>query len=340
MHNLREELLKLPKVELHLHLDGSVKPETILELAYKDGISLPTQDLEELRKYLSVPEDCKSLGEYLEKFEFPLAVMQTGEGLERISYELCQMLAEENVKYYEVRFAPQLHIRKGLTLDEIVTSVLNGLNKGQDQFKLKVGLILCAMRHQPVDMNLEIVELANRFKDKGVVAIDLAGDEANFPVDDHAEVFLRAKEYGLHITIHAGEAAGAMSVANAIKLGAERIGHGVRIQEDSAVIAKVKDMGVLLEVCPKSNRHTKAVSSISEHPVKKYFDQGIRVGINTDNRTVSNTSLVEEYLLIIEELGFTIDEIKKMIVYSAEATFLSEDERVQLVMEIKEELNI
>ncbi|WP_205665683.1 adenosine deaminase [Anoxybacter fermentans] len=340
MENLRDQLMALPKVELHLHLDGSVNPETILELAQKEGIDLPTENLDELRRYLEVPEDCKSLGEYLQKFEFPLAVMQTKEGLKRIAYELCERVAKENVRYFEVRFAPQLHTRKGLTLNEVVEAVLDGLNEGKREFNVKAGLILCAMRHQPVEINLEIADLAARFKEKGVVAVDLAGDEANFPVEDHAEVFERAKASGLHITIHAGEAAGAQSVAKAIELGAERIGHGVRSFEDPEVLAKLKEKKILLEVCPKSNRHTKAVRNISEHPVKEYFDKGIRVSINTDNRTVSNTSLTDEYQLVMEELGFTVDEIKKMILYAAETVFLPESERDQLVQEIKAELDL
>ena len=334
VENLREQLKALPKVELHLHLDGSVKPETILELAEKDGIELPTHDLDQLYSYLQVPEECESLGEYLEKFEYPLAVMQSKENLERIGYEICEMVAEENVRYFEVRFAPQLHTREDLEHDEIVEAVLAGLKQGQQEYDVQAGLILCAMRHQPVELNLEIVEVAARYKDKGVVAIDLAGDEANFPVKDHSEVFLKAKEKGLSITIHAGEAAGAESVDNALDLGAERIGHGVYSKEDPEVVQRLKEEGTVLEVCPISNRHTKAVSSVSEHPIKEYFDQGLRVSVNTDNRTVSNTSLTKEYEILMSELGFTIEDIKQMIVYGIEGGFMSEELKGKLVSEL------
>lgn len=334
--NIREQLLAIPKVELHLHLDGSANPATILDLAQKEGIALPAVDLENLCHYLQVPEECHSLSEYLARFEYPLAVMQTHEALERVAYEICKREAEENVRYFEVRFAPHLHAQKGLPLQKIVQAVMDGLNEGQIEFNVKAGLILCAMRHLPLEMNLEIVELAARFKDKGVVAIDLAGDEAGYPVETQSEVFLRAKAAGLHLTIHAGEAAGAESVAKAIELGAERIGHGVRALEDLALLSLVKERGILFEMCPKSNRHTKVIKDLHQHPLKAYFDQGLRVSINTDNRTVSNTSLVEEYLLVMDALGVTFEDIKQMNLYAAEATFLPSKEKAELIKELKD----
>lgn len=339
MGTLEEQIRALPKVELHLHLDGSVKPETVLELGKKVGANLPTDNLNELSKYLLVSEDCKSLGEYLEKFALPLEIMQTEEGLERVAHELCETLAEENVRYFEVRFAPQLHTAKGLDLDRIVQAVLDGLNEGQIEYDIKAGLILCGMRHLSPELNLKLVDLAVRFKDKGVVGIDLAGDEAGFPVEVHAEVFKQAASRGINITIHAGEAEGAQSVKKSLDLGAVRIGHGVRTLEDPNVLQMVKDKKILLEVCPKSNLHTKAVTKISEHPIKSYFDQGIRVTINTDNRSVSNTSLTEEYLLMVNELGFSLDELKQTIIFAAEAAFLPAFEKARLIEEIKAELN-
>lgn len=328
---MREQILKMPKIELHLHLDGAIRAETLLELAEQDGVELPTKDLAELHKYLQVATDCPSLGEYLSKFELPLAVMQTKNSLERVAYELCEILARENVRYFEVRFAPQLHTRKGLRLDEVVAAVLDGLNEGQIEFNLKVGLILCALRHHPVELNVEIANLAGRFRDKGVVAVDLAGDEASYPVEDHQLFFERAQELGLHITIHAGEASGAESIKKAITLGAERIGHGVSLFEDADLLEEVKAAQILLEICPKSNYHTKAVASISDHPAKKYFDQGLRINLNTDNPTVSETTLSAEYLSMIEELGFTFEDLRQMTVYAAEAAFLPESEKLELI---------
>ena len=333
--NVYEQLLAIPKVELHLHLDGSVDPRTILDLAEKGGIELPSRDLDELCTYLQVPEDCQSLGEYLAKFEYPLAIMQNFEALERIAYELCAKKAKEKVRYFEVRYAPQLHTRKGMALDDVVQAVLDGLNEGQIEFNIKAGLIICALRHHPLETNLKIVELAGRFKEKGVLAFDLAGDEARYPIEDHAELFERARALGLHVIAHAGEAAGAESVKKALDLGAERIGHGVRAEEDPEVLDMVKSRGTLLEVCPRSNLQTKAVKSLKEHPLKRYFDQGIHVSINSDNPTISNTTLVEEYLLIIEELGFTVEEIKKMNLYAAEASFLPAKEKAELIKEIE-----
>lgn len=328
---MREQIFKMPKIELHLHLDGAIRPETLVDLAQQDGVELPTNQSSELDKYLRVGTECASLGEYLGKFELPLSVMQTKNGLERVAYELCENLAQENVRYFEVRFAPQLHIRKGLTLDEVVAAVLDGLNEGQIEFNLKAGLILCALRHHPSELNLEIAELAGRFKDKGVVAVDLAGDEANYPVEDHQAFFRRAQRLGLHITIHAGEASGAQSIKKAIALGAERIGHGVRLFEDGGLLEEVKAANILLEICLKSNYHTKAVASISEHPAKKYFDQGLRISLNTDNPTVSNTTLTEEYLLMVEELGFTLEDLRQMILYAAEAAFLPTSDKLELL---------
>lgn len=338
--NLSKQLLTIPKIELHLHLDGSVKPETLLELAQKEAIELPTTDLAQLREYVSVAQDCKSLQNYLEKFDFPQIVMQRCDNLERIAYELCEIVSQENVRYFEVRFAPQFHTEKGLSLDEIVQAVLTGLKRGEKDYNLKTGLILCSMRHQDAINNMEVVELAGRFKGRGVVAIDLAGSEAQYPVENHAQIFKRAKELGLHITIHAGEAAGAGSVAKALELGAERIGHGVRINEDLELLEWVKEHQILLEVCPISNLQTKVVQSIMDHPVKIYFDQGIKVSINTDNRTVSNTSLVKEYEKLINELGFSVDEIKQMNLYAAEEAFLPTDEKIELIRRLKQEMGV
>ncbi len=338
MLKLEDKIFRMPKVELHLHLDGTVRTETIIELSNQQGIALPTEDVNDLKQYLQVSDECKSLGEYLEKFEFPLAVMQTYDALERIAYELCGRAAAENVRYFEVRFAPQHHTREGLALDDIVQAVLDGLNEGQIEFDIKAGLILCAMRHHPIELNLAIVDLAIDFKDKGVVGIDLAGDEYNYPLEGHTELFAKANKNGLHITIHAGEATGAESVAKAMELGAERIGHGVTVFKDPRILARVKTTGVLLEICPKSNQHTRAIDTIAEHPVKDYFDYGVKVSINTDNPMISDTSLTGEYLLMINELGFTLEEVKQMVVYAAEAAFLSNLERDQLVRDIKQEL--
>lgn len=338
--SLTSKLLTIPKIELHLHLDGSVKPGTLLELAQQQGIELPTTDVNQLKQYVAVAQDCKSLQSYLEKFVYPQEVMQRFDDLERIAYELCEIVAQENVKYFEVRFAPQFHTEKGLSIDEVVQAVLTGLKRGEKDYNVKTGLILCCMRHQDGSKNMEVVELAGRLKGQGVVAIDLAGSEAQYPVENHAQIFKRAKELGLHITIHAGEAAGASSVAKAIELGAERIGHGVRIDENPQLLEWVKDNQILLEVCPISNLQTKVVQSTQDHPVKRYFDQGIKLSINTDNRTVSSTSLVKEYEMLINELGFTIDEIIQMNLYAAQEAFLSENEKIELIQTLKQSTKI
>lgn len=338
--NLTEQLKALPKVELHLHLDGSVKPETLLELAEKEGIELPTRDLNQLKDLLMVTTQCNSLQEYLEKFKYPKMVMQRYDYLERIAYELSEQLAAENVRYVEVRFAPQFHTEQGLRLEQVVEAVLAGLKRGEVDFNLQTNLILCGMRHQTVEQNLEVVDLAARYQGQGVVGIDLAGDEQNYPVELHQQIFQQAKKLGLHITIHAGEAAGAGSVAKALQLGAERIGHGVRINENPELVDWIRIHQIPLEVCPLSNYQTKVVLEIRNHPVKEYFNQGIKVTINTDNRTVSNTSLTKEYQTIMEEEDFTLVQIKEMIINGAEAAFLPEAEKNQLIGDLKKELQI
>ncbi|NLZ80761.1 MAG: adenosine deaminase [Clostridiales bacterium] len=310
-------------IDLHLHLDGSLRPKTVLELGAEQGISLPAKTLETLIEYLRVPEDCKSLTEYLERFDLPLEVLQVPSAIERVTFELVEDLAFMGLEYAEIRFAPQLSTKKGLTQEEVVKAAISGLDKALSKYTdIKVQLILCCMRGKDNDAdNYETLEVAKKYLSKGVCAVDLAGAEALFKTKNYKELFEKVNEFNLPFTIHAGEADGPESVKEAISYGARRIGHGVRSIEDEDLIKELIEKGVTLEVCPISNLQTKTVDDIRNHPIRRLFDLGVRVTVNTDNMTVSNTTLQKEKLLLKEALGFTDKEFEVMEVYSKEAAF-------------------
>lgn len=250
----------LPKIELHCHLDGSVRPETIIEIAKEEGISIPCYHIESIKDMLIAPMECTSLEEYLERFELPIAVMQSKKSLKRIAYELLEDAAKENVKYIEVRFGSLLHIKKGLTLDEVIESVLDEIKAAENNFDIKGNLILSCLRNMPVDTVFQVVEAGRNFLNKGVVAIDLcANEEAGF-CERFVKPIALAKEYGYRVTIHAGETGIGENVLHAVKmLGAERIGHGVFIRNCPEAYNIVKNENITLEMCPISNIQTKAV---------------------------------------------------------------------------------
>ncbi|WP_082420298.1 adenosine deaminase [Paenibacillus sp. A3] len=343
--NVRMEWLRLlPKVDLHLHLDGSVKPETVLELAAAEGIRLPAATPEGLLPYMQVDEPCGSLQAYLGKFEFVGRFLHRPEALERVAFEVVEQAAEHGCRYIEVRFGPQLHRNRGMTPDEVISSVIAGLNQGEAQFGVKAKGIACCLRHHGQLDNTEVIEAASRFQGKGIVGVDLAGDEAAYPARLHRELFALARSKGLPVTIHAGEAAGADSVYEAvIRLGAARIGHGVRMKEDPAVLELVKERQIPLEMCPVSNIQTRAVSGWAAYPVREYFDLGIPVTINTDNLTVSGTNLTKEYHILMERFGFTPVEIGKLLLNGLEAGFMDEADKRELrrhFLQALAELNI
>ncbi|UVI30012.1 adenosine deaminase [Paenibacillus spongiae] len=323
----RHELLAaLPKADLHIHLDGSVKPETILALARSRGITLPADRADTLLPYMKVEDDCESLREYLSKFQFVLDFMQDTEALERIAYELVEQAAQEQCIYTEVRFAPQLHTGQGLSLDAIIGSVLAGLRRGEEQFGVTARVIVICMRHHAEPENRAAIEAAARFKDRGVVAVDLAGDEASYPASLFRGLFALAREKGLPVTIHAGEAAGPANIEEAVvRLGASRIGHGVRLRENADILELVKQRRIPLEMCPVSNIQTKAVSGWNDYPARDYIRQGLVVTVNTDNRTVSGTTMTREYRMLMDECGFGIGDIAGVIRSGFEAAFIGRE---------------
>jgi adenosine deaminase len=320
----------IPKAELHLHLDGSVRPQTVLELAKQGGVLLPTQDVGKLTDFLEATDRTASLVEYIAYFELPIAVLQTVPALERATYELCEDLKNDNVRYAEIRYGPWLHVQRGLSLTDVIRAVLSGWTAGKKAFGLEGGVIVTALRDMPPAQNVSLAQIAGRYLAEGVVGFDLAGDEAGHPPILHEDAFRVARSLGLNITIHAGEAAGPESVRQAISMGAVRLGHGVRAQEDAEVIAMIKENGVQLDMAPTSNAHTKAVRRLEEHPLKRFYEQGIKVTISTDSRTVSNVTLTQEYQTVAHVLGCSHEEISAMTLQALDGGFGDEVTRARL----------
>lgn len=307
----------IPKIELHLHLDGSAHVEMVKDLLHIE---------EDITDDMVVKNTCDSLDSYLGKFTLPIKAMQTKESLEKIAFALTEDLQKENVVYAEIRFAPMLHTKKGLTMEEVVLSVLKGLQKG----RIKTNLILCMMRGESFSVNKSVIDLARKFFKKGVCAVDLAGSEAKYPVTLYKELLVYARKHNIPFTIHAGEASGSESVRNAILQGASRIGHGIHILEDDSLIKEIIDKRILLEVCPTSNVQTGAVDVYQNHPIRKLYDKGVLVHVNTDNRTVSNITLTKEYEKLMDYFSFTEEDFIKMNEDAIGATFLSQEEKKDL----------
>lgn len=296
--------IKMPKIELHCHLDGSVRPETILDISQKQGLKLPSYEISELKNMLTVPKDCDSLVEYLKCFSLPGMVMQNKQNLKRISYELFEDAASENIKYMEVRFAPLLHINEGLSIKEVVSSVLEGIRLAESKYEIRGNIILSCMRTMDAQKCLEVVESGREFLGKGVVAVDLCANEDPGFANQFVEAINKASQYGYEVTIHAGETGVGENVYDAITLlNATRIGHGIFIKDCPKAYALVKERGVALEVCPTSNVQTNAVDSYEDHPVCDFLKDGIEITMNTDNRTVSNTTLSNEFVQIENTFG-------------------------------------
>ncbi len=315
-------------IDLHLHFDGSVPVKTVWEQARIQGISLPAASIEELRDKMICPIDCESLNEYLEKFDIPLSILQTPEGIGAAMADLIEELTAEEMLYAEIRFAPQLHTQKGLTQEQVVQAAVTGVKKALQGKTLKVKLILCCMRGADNDAaNRETVLLTAKYLGDVVCACDLAGAEALFKTKDFAELFSYARELQVPFTIHAGEADGPESIRSAIGFGAKRLGHGVRAVEDAALVNELDEQGIVLECCPISNVQTKAVSDISVHPIKEFLYRGIPVTVNTDNRTVSQTTIAKEIRFLKEHLGLTVEEERQLYLNAADAAFISKEER-------------
>lgn len=335
MSTMLQRLRALPKAELHVHLDGSLRPGTLIELARGHGELLPSSDPDAVARFMHVT-DARDLVDYLDRFRITLSVMQTAEALERIAYELAADAAQENVRYVEVRFCPILNTSAGLTPHEVVEATLQGLRRAEMDHGIRSGVIVCALRSLDPQVSLQMAELALDFQGRGVVAFDLAGAENGNPPSDHITSFQLAADANLPITIHAGEAYGTPSIHEAIHYcHARRIGHGTRLFEDPDLLRFVNDFRIPLEVCLTSNVQTRAVPRASEHPLRLYYDHGLVVTLNTDNRLMSGTTLTDEYRIAHEELGFTWEELCDLAMMSFESAFLPWSEKQALLADVR-----
>lgn len=340
---------KMKKIMLHLHLDGSLRPETVLQwlideedykaLGFESKEDFLGTDRDELlqkvKKALMVSVDCRDLNEYLEKFDLPCKQLQTEKYITQATFELFEDLAKQNVIYAEVRFAPNKHREKGLDYNQIVEAAIKGMNKAKEKYHIGGSLILCAMRGDNETDNLETIRVAKRYLEKGVSAVDLAGAEALFPTSDYENIFKEASNLNIPFTIHAGEAAGAESIKRALDFGAKRIGHGVRCLEDPQLVDYLVKNKVVLEVCPISNLQTKATGE--NHPIEELYRKQLKVTINTDNNTVSNTDIINEYKWILEHTSLDLNDLQQMNINAVRGLFkVSEDEKEQLIKEIEE----
>lgn len=333
-----ETILSFPKADLHCHLDGSLRPGTIKELAELNDIKLPYTDMNDLVRYMHC-ENCKSLPDYLKRFDITLSVMQDPQSVERIAYELCEDAAAENIRWLEVRYSPILHIQKGMKIMDNLEAVIRGMRKAERDFGIRGGVIVCGMRSYDPAVSVQLAELAVAYKNRGVIGFDLAGPEENYPAKAHEEAFRLVLKNNINITIHAGEAYGPESIHQAVHYcGAHRIGHGTHLPEDGGLMNYINDHRICLEICLTSNLQTKSVPSLKQHPFKFFLDYGLRLSLNTDNRLMSDTNVSKELFLAYKTFGLDIENIKNIIIDSFKSAFMHHRERRELVKEIAVEL--
>lgn len=312
------------RLELHLHLDGSLRPETVWDLAVKQGIRLPVNSPEEVRFRMRVPEDCKTLDEYLERFALPLLVLQEEDAIERVAFELVEDLAKAGLDYAEIRFAPQLSVKQGLSQNAVTEAAIRGVARGMEAYPgIRAGLILCCMRGDTnEELNLQTVDTVKKYLGDIVCAVDIAGAEGQFPTELFKKVFDRANEYQLPMTIHAGEVGGPDSIRTALSYGTKRIGHGVAAIKDETLIKELIEKNITLEVCVTSNYHTKIAKTLAAHPIRRLFDAGVKVTVNSDNMTASDTHLQKELEILRSVFKFTDKEIERLQENAWDARFL------------------
>lgn len=335
---MKKLIMKMPKVDLHCHLDGSITPKTLIELAQMQDMPLPTGGEGALLAKMQAGEDCRDLIDYLTRFDFVLPYLQTEAALTQAGRDLVQQAADEGVRYIEVRFAPRLHLQRGLQPEQVVEAVCQGLAQGQQATGTVARAILIGMRHEPVEHNLALVSLAARYASEGVAAIDIAGDEKNYPPMTQRQLFEQAAEQGVAFTIHAGENGPPSNIRDAVALGAARIGHGTCLRQDPALLALVRQKGIGIEMCPTSNIQTHAVESWEDYPVAEYLNAGLLVSINTDNRTVSGTNSTREYAILAEKFAFTPAMLAMVVRNSLATAFLPAAEKAALTAKVEQEL--
>ncbi len=307
----REELINLPKIELHCHLDGSLSREFV-----EKRLGRPVRDED-----LSVSDDCKSLVEYLEKFDLPGQCIMDPEGLEQAAYDVLHSMSKENVCYGEIRFAPLLSETETMSCSQVIEATLKGLEKGKEDFGVEYGLITCAMRHHSMEENRRMLKVAREYLGQGVCGADLAGAEAAFPMSEFMDLFTEVKSMDMPFTLHAGECGNPQNIIDSVAAGATRVGHGIAMKGHKDLVKSMADKKIGVEMCPISNLQTKAVASMGEYPIREFLDAGVRVTVNTDNRTVSNTTLVKELEFIQKQYGVRDEEVLLLMKNAVDAAF-------------------
>jgi adenosine deaminase len=330
---MRDVLAAWPKIDLHRHLEGSLRLSTLAEIAQEHGVDLPSWDLEELRPYVQVVDDAPDFQRFLSKFRLLRRFYSTREAVMRVAYEAVADAATDNIKYLELRFNPVALAKvQGFSYEEVAEWVLSATKSAQQDYDIQTRLIAQIGRDESIAVARHVAEVAAAFQSQGFVGIDLAGDEISYSAARFTEVFQWAKNHGLHVTVHAAEAGQASNIREAIELlGADRIGHGVRAMEDLSVMDLVIKHDITLEMCPTSNLQTGVISSLGQHPLWAFQQVGIRVTINTDDPSVSSTTLTDEYMVALRGIGVPLRAVRQMILTAAQAAFLPEPERQRLV---------
>ncbi len=319
---MKYNMFEMPKIELHCHLDGSMNLDVTRELLRDMG---ETYSNEELKDMLEAPEDCQSLAEYLTRFDLPIRCIQTRDGLRKSAKAVALDAAAENVKYLEVRFAPTFSTNEGLSIREILESVQTGLMEAEAQADIKTGIIVCGMRHLPMETNLAMLKEARELYGEGVVACDIAGDEKAFSNSVFREFFDLAKRLKMPFTIHSGECGDMDNIRLAMGFGAKRVGHGIAMGKNLDLIKECARFGLGVEMCPTSNLQTKAIASFEDYPIRSFLAAGVPISINTDNRTVSGTTSTKEFTRVVERFALTEDELAKIYRDSVEMSFATDD---------------
>lgn len=323
-------------IELHIHLEGSIRPQTLLELALEQGAYLPTYDVKALEHYMRVPNQCEDLSEYLKRFDLAFTVLQEKKAIRRAMYELVTDLDRQGILYAEIRMTPQYHTLRGLSQSQVVEAALSGMRRAVEEGRrIRANLILCTVRGADEKDNFAtIVETIQHLR-RGVAGMDLVGDEVKYPTEMYVEQFKLLKQEGIPFCVHAGEKTGPYSIRLAIKNGALRIGHGLHAIDDPDLVELIRERHIALEICPISNLQTGVVKDMASHPIKRYYDAGVRVVVGTDDMIVCNTTLPKEYRLLAQTFGWTKDDFRKMNEYAIDAAFLPsmEKERLRYLLE-------
>jgi len=336
----RAILRALPKTDLHCHLDGSLRPATLLALAKEQRIRLGVRNAPALQRFLDRLTSGVSLPAYLKAFDLTLRVLQEESALERAAFELAEDSHRENVRYLEVRYCPALHTRHGLTLPQVVDAVLRGLDAARERFGIQTGTIICGIRHLNPRLSLMLADLAVAYQGRGVVGFDLAGAEKDYPAKAHREAFDRVLRNNVNVTVHAGEAFGPESIRQALLYcGAHRIGHGTRLREDAGILNYVNDHRIPLEMCLTSNVQTRAVANLPEHPFRDYLERGLRVTLNTDNRLVSRTTMTDELTWAVRAFRLSPEAMRQVLINGFKSAFLPFLEKGPLLRRILPEMD-